>query len=132
MVIKCNYFRQGGGVGRLCYTCKVPLHQFCSKSICVNRGYPEPQIAQDTFCLLCFPLPNLFPLLDDFLGNSSSSSDEGEDKVVVATDEYDIPWDIKHAKKRKVTAQVWNHVHKLHEAIEGNNYIFIVCAHETS
>ena len=70
------------------------------------------------------------PLPDDYPGDSSSSSDEGEDKVVVATDEYGIPWDIKHAKNKKVTAQVWNNVHKLHEAIEGNNYIFLVCAQE--
>ena len=128
VVIECNYCRQGDGVGRLCYTCKVPLHQFCSEAISVNRGYPEPQIAQDTFCLLCFPRPNLFSLPDNYPGDSSSSSNEGADKVVVATDEYGIPWDIKHAKKRKVTAQVWNHVHRLHEAIEGNYYICLVCA----
>ena len=74
----------------------------------------------------------MFPLPDDYPGDSSSSSDEVEDKVVVATDEYGIPWDIKHAKKKKVTAQVWNHVHKLHKAIEGNNYICLVCAQEAS
>ena len=70
----------------------------------------------DYICLVC--------------AQEASSSDEGEDKVVVAMDEYGIPWDIKHAKKKKVTSQVWNHVHKLHEAIEGNNYIFLVCAQE--
>ena len=68
----------------------------------------------------------------DYPGNSSSSSGEGEDDVVVATDFYGIPWYIKHAKKRKVTAQVWNHVHKLHEAIEGHNYIYIMCVQEAS
>ena len=38
VIIKCNYCLQGVGVGRLCYTCKVPLHQFCCVAIFVNRG----------------------------------------------------------------------------------------------
>ena len=124
VIIKCNYCLQGGGVGRLCYTCKVPLHQFCCVAISVNRGYPEPQNAEDNFCSVCFPLPIFFPLpnlmtnhVTNYPGNSSSYSDEGEDDVVIATDFYGIPWDIKHAKKRNATAQVWTHVHKLHKAI---------------